>query len=75
MVKMMLVIMIMTEAVIMIMNDGGDHDQDDGGDHDHDNGGGEGWNLKETQILVSGKRLGRRSGSGDLNTRRMFPHW
>ena len=31
--------------------------------------------LKETQILVSGRRLGRRSGSGDLNTRRMFPHW
>ena len=41
----------------------GDNPDDDVGD------------LKETQILVSGRRLGRRSGSGDLNTRRMFPHW
>ena len=63
------------------LNDGNLLDNPDDGLDDNpddnlgDNADDDFVHLKETQILVSGRRLGRRSGSGDLNTRRMFPHW
>ena len=59
------------------LNDGNLLDNPDDGldDNPDDNPDDDFVHLKETQILVSGRRLGRRSGSGDLNTRRMFPHW